>query len=302
MEDCTSLTSGQKFVARLDPSGSIQTLATPQGLNPIAAIFVALWYSFACSAAMSSGFGHIPGVSKHGHNLAKDVMCAFGFGLGIGIGTYSARNLRIWVGSICSVLISGLLLLPVLFSWSNGASDVSLLGFRPSEIQLESVIAALALLLGFIGTATGKAVNGHEFLGNATLGIRRGHWLWLWMAVWAWVYMLPLSIYYVWLEIVSTAFSLIHPSLLFNEVWTEGRTFTFGVLGFFAMIHGIKISILNVSAGYSSHVPIRKRVLRFLLGTLVFTGAMAGFFFVFAIDTLRELPNGITSNPWWILR
>jgi hypothetical protein len=122
------------------------------------------------------------------------------------------------------------------------------------------------------------------------------------LAVYAWVAILPTGIYYFWLEIISSGYVLIHPSLWLSEAWTEGWTLTFGFAGYAATIYGVQISIFNVSAACSSEVRTRKRVLQFLLGTLILAGPVANILFRIAIHSLKHLPDGITTNPWWILR
>jgi len=234
--------------------------------------------------------------------LAQNLMWTVGIGIGIAIAVCLARSSAVLVGGISSLLMSGLLLSLLLLGAGEGESDVSIWGFRPSPSQFLVAIAALTLMSGLLGTVGGKAMRDDESLAGPILGIRGGHWFWLWLPVYAWVAILPTGIYYLWLEIISSGYVLIHPSLWFDEAWTEGWTITFGIAGFAALMYGVQISIFNVSAVCSFEVRTRKRVLQFLLGTLILAGPVANILFRIAIHSLKHLPDGITTNPWWILR
>lgn len=289
-------------VAEAESAPTVHTPSGSDGLSPVSAVFVAFWYSLIAAGAMSSGFAFLYRGSEHDYYLAQNLMWTVGIGMGVAIAVCLARNSRVWVGSISSLVMSGLLLCLLLAGAGEGASDVSLFGFRPSANQFLAGIAALTLLSGLLGTLGGTAIRKDGSLASPILGIRRRHWFWLWLAVYAWVAVLPTGIYYLWLEIISSGYVLIHPRLWFDEAWTEGWTLTFGIAGFAALMYGVQISILNVSAGCSSDVRTTKRVLQFLLGTLILAGPVANILFRIAIHSLEHLPDGITSNPWWILR
>ena len=289
-------------IAEHESLATIPTPATSGGLNPIAAVIVALWDSLTAARAMSSGFHFLYQDSQNDYFLAQNLMWAGGIGIGIAIAVCLTRGSRLLVGGISSLVMSGLLLSLLLLGASAGDSDVSIFGFRPSPTQFLVAIAVLTLLSGLLGTAGGKAMRDHQSLAGPILGVRGRHWFWLWLAVYAWVAVLPTGIYYLWLETISTVYVLIHPSLWLAEAWTEGWTLTFGFAGFAATIYGVQISIFNVSAACSSEVRTRKRVLQFLLGTLILVGPVANILFRIAIHTLKHLPDGITTNPWWILR
>jgi hypothetical protein len=302
MDDRNEIPANVYMVAESEPQVGVSIPARPQGLNPIAAVLVAMWYSLTAAGAMSSGFHFL---YEHGQNdyfLAQNLMWTIGIGIGIAIAVCLARSSAVLVGGISSLLMSGLLLSLLLLGGGEGDSEVSIWGFRPSPTQFLLAIAALTLLSGLLGTVGGKAMRDDESLAGPILGIRGGHWFWIWLAVYAWVAILPTGIYYFWLEIISSGCVLIHPSLWLSEAWTEGWTLTFGFAGYAATIYGVQISIFNVSAACSSEVRTRKRVLQFLLGTLILAGPVANILFRIAIHSLKHLPDGITTNPWWILR
>jgi hypothetical protein len=302
MDDGNEIPANAYMVAESEPQVGVSIPAPRLGLNPIAAVLVALWYSLTAAGAMSSGFHFLYEHSQNDYFLAQNLMWTVGIGIGIAIAVCLARSSAALVGGISSLLMSGLLLSLLLLGAGEGGSDVSILGFRPSPTQFLVAIAALTLLSGLLGTIAGKAMRDDESLAGPILGIRGGHWFWLWLAVYAWVAILPTGIYYFWLEIISTGYVLIHPSLWLGEAWTEGWTLTFGFMGLAATVYGVQTSIFNVSAACSSEVRTRKRVLQFLLGTLILAGPVANILFRIAIHSLKHLPDGITNNPWWILR
>jgi len=302
MDDGNEIPANVYMVAESEPRVGVSIPAPPLGLNPIAAVLVATWYSLTAAGAMSSGFHFLYEHSPNDYFLAQNLMWTVGIGVGIAIAVCLARSSAVLVGGISSLLMSGLLLSLLLLGAGEGESDVSIWGFRQSPTQFLMAIAALTLLSGLLGTVGGKAMRDDESLAGPILGIRGGHWFWLWLPVYAWVAILPTGIYYLWLEIISSGYVLIHPSLWFDEAWTEGWTITFGIAGFAALMYGVQISIFNVSAARSSEVRTRKRVLHFLLGTLILAGPVANILFRIAIHSLKHLPDGITANPWWILR
>jgi hypothetical protein len=302
MDDGNEIPANVYMVAESEPQAGVSIPARPHGLNPIAAVLVAMWYSLTAAGAMSSGFHFLYEHSPNDYFLAQNLMWTVGIGIGIAVAVCLARSSAVLVGGISSLLMAGLLLSLLLLGAGEGESDVSIWGFRPSPTQFLVAIAALTLLSGLLGTVAGKAMRDDESLAGPILGIRGGHWFWLWLPIYAWVAILPTGIYYLWLEIISSGYVVIHPSLWFDEAWTEGWTITFGIAGFAALMYGVQISIFNVSAACSSEVRTRKRVLQFLLGTLILAGPVANILFRIAIHSLKHLPDGITTNPWWILR
>lgn len=302
MDDENEIPPNACMIAESEAQAGVSIPAARRGLNPIAAVFVALWYSLTAAGAMSGGFHFLYEHSQNDYFLAQNLMWTVGIGIGIAIAVCLARSSPVLVGGISSLLMSGLLLSLLLLGAGEGDSDVSIFGIRPSPAQFLVAMAALTLLSGMLGTIGGKAMRDDESLAGPILGIRGGHWFWLWLAVYAWVAILPTGIYYFWLEIISSGYVLIHPSLWLSEAWTEGWTLTFGFAGLAATIYGVQISIVSASAAGSSEVRTRKRVLQFLLGTLILAGPVANILFRIAIHSLKHLPDGITANPWWILR
>ena len=56
----------------------IPSPSTTWGLNPIAAVFVAFWYSFTAAAAMSNGFAYLYKGSGHTYEFARHLMGSCG--------------------------------------------------------------------------------------------------------------------------------------------------------------------------------------------------------------------------------
>jgi hypothetical protein len=116
------------------------------------------------------------------------------------------------------------------------------------------------------------------------------------------VAIVPTALYYVWLEMVSAVYVVVHPSLWLAEAWGVGWTTMFGVWGFAALFYGIELSLTNLSPTKSEGRSWGKRFGLFLLGTFVLAGPVANILFRIAIHSLKHLPDGIIINPWWILR
>jgi hypothetical protein len=272
------------------------------GLHPVAAVGMALWYALAAGGAMSTGFAYLYEHSKNDYSLTQNSMWIVGMGIGIALTACLARNSRWTVGAVSASIMSCMLLSLLFFIPSDQPGQVSVLRFTPSASNFMVGVAILTLLSGLLGTSLGIAMRADESFANAILGIRHRHWFWLWLPLYAWVAIFPTAIYYVWLEVISTGYVLIHPSLWFDEAWTEGWTITFGFAGFAALVYGIGLSLDSVSSARSTNVRTRTRVFRFLLGTLVMVGPVANVLFRIAIHSLKHLPDGITANPWWVLR
>ena len=293
--------SFEETIDEPEGNGSVAMDSPSDGVHPATALVIALWYSFTASSAMSKGFHFIYEHGQNDYYLAQNLMWIAGIGIGVGLAVYLSRSSRLAVGAISSVIMSGLLLLLIVWVPSDDASGVSLFGFIPSATQFVTAIAVLTLASGLIGTAVGISARTDESLERLLLGIRHRHWFWLWLAFYAWVAIVPTGIYYVWLELISTGYVLIHPSLWFSDAWTEGWTITFGIAGFAAVLYGVNTSIESVSAKCSANMRTRRRVLQFLIGTLIMAGPVANILFLIAISSLKHLPDGITPNPWWIL-
>ena len=151
MDDRNEIPANVYMVAESEPQVGVSIPARPQGLNPIAAVLVAMWYSLTAAGAMSSGFHFL---YEHGQNdyfLAQNLMWTIGIGIGIAIAVCLARSSAVLVGGISSLLMSGLLLSLLLLGGGEGDSEVSIWGFRPSPTQFLLAIAALTLLSGLSG-------------------------------------------------------------------------------------------------------------------------------------------------------
>ena len=277
-------------------------IPTLDGVHPIVAIVIGLWYSLIAAGAMSSGFAYLHKGSEGSYWLVQTLMWTVGIGIGVSFGVCLSRSLQRAVGIVCSLALSAILMSLLLLHPSDDDYDLSLSGHRLSVTQILFGIAFATLFFGLVGTSAGKAVRADKVFHESLLGIRRVHWWWLWIALYCWVAIVPTAAYYFWLEIISTGYVLIHPKLWFSDAWTEGWTLTFGLGGIWASLYGIGTSVEMVSARASGGTRTTKRVLMFLLGTLILVGPVANILFRFAINSLEHLPDGISANPWWILR
>lgn len=280
----------------------IAVASSTDGVHPFIAVIIGLWYSLIAAAGMSSGFRYLVDENVEPYWVLQSLMWIIGIGIGIGLGVSLSRTRQLFVGVACSILMSGLILSLLFFLHPDDYNPLYIFGQSLTVTQVIPGNACAVLLLGLIGTFVGRTVRADAVFSESLLGIRHGHWWWLWIAVFAWASILPTGLYYFWLEIVSTFYVLIHPSLWFNDAWTEGWTLTFGVFGTAAVLYGVGMSFENLSAKASSGKSTLKRVLLFWLGTFILAGGpVANVFYRLAIHTLKHLPDGITANPWWVL-
>ena len=119
----------------------------------------------------------------------------------------------------------------------------------------------------------------------------------------AWVCMVPMAGYYLWLEIVTSGYSLVHPSLWFNPAWDKDWGFGFvpGIAGIAVLFMGIAISIEAISSRTPEDRSRKGRAAEFFLGTVILVSLVAPFLLNWSIASLKELPMPNGGHAWWIL-
>jgi hypothetical protein len=300
MDTSDDISSLAMVIAEGSESYSISTAVPADGLHPTLAVLVALWYSFTTAAAMSMGFAYLYKGSRNDYPLAQDFVSTIGFGIGIAWAVYLARRFRFVVGAVSSVVMSVLFLFAFL-AIQRYAPEVPIFGETSAAMFLTLGIPACILLFGILGTMVGGSLRNNQSLSNNLLRVRHVHLWWLWLALYVWAAILPPGLYYLWLEVIGSGYVIIHPSLWFRYALMEIWMVPLGGAGFGALSYGIDISIRNVSEN-SANVPRWKRVLFFLMGTLIIAGPVANVPFRIAIHVLSHLADGIAANPWWVLR
>jgi hypothetical protein len=277
----------------------------PVGVVPhmpaIAAFLVGAWYSMSFGAAMSLGVKYLhPDTPPEAHGILQSFAWALGSGIGIALATHLAKSHRMGVG-IGSTLISMSIWIGFLYvlrgNW-EAETDQTIWGFSISIGTFLILLTLLVFIVGVISTMTVVASHNGDELANMLLLISTVHWLWLWIAGFAWVCMIPIVVYYVWLQIAIGVYATIHPSL-----WGQaGLDTVFGFLGIFALLFGIEISFKSVSDKGSYGGVVWKRVLVFLAGTVLLGGVISPLLLNIQIDRLKELPASIGAlHPWWVL-
>jgi hypothetical protein len=111
------------------------------------------------------------------------------------------------------------------------------------------------------------------------------------------VSMLPVILYYLWLQIATTLYAIPHPSLWFRE----GSDIFFGFIGIGIFLKGIEISVRAVSSKTAYGGVIWKRVLMFLMATILLASMLAPLALNLDIDRMKDMPASLGSHPWWIL-
>jgi hypothetical protein len=109
--------------------------------------------------------------------------------------------------------------------------------------------------------------------------------------------MFPIIAYYIWLQFATALYSIIHPSLWFQE----GTDLFLGFLGIVALFMGIEISLKAVSDKGSFGGVVWKRVLAFLAGSILLVSVVSTILLNIDIDRMKEMPASLGSHPWWVL-
>jgi hypothetical protein len=155
----------------------------------------------------------------------------------------------------------------------------------------------LILIVGFVSSFLGAALRNDDELMARLLNVPSGHWLWLWIAAFGWVSILPIVLYYVWLQFAIGLYSIIHPSLWFQV----GSDLFFGFWGILALIVGVDISLKAVSDKRSYGGIIWKRVMVFIGAGVLLASLVSPVLLNFDIYRMKEMPASLGANPWWIL-
>jgi hypothetical protein len=177
--------------------------STRDGVLPVVAIIIGLWYSVVAAGAMSAGFAYLHKGSEGSYRLVQTLLWTVGIGIGVAFGVCLSRSLQKTVGIVCSLALSGILMSLLLLHPSDDDLELSLFEHSFSVTQILIGIAVATLFFGLVGTFVGRAVRADAVFHESLLGIRHGHWWWLWIALYAWVVIVPTAAYYFWLERVS---------------------------------------------------------------------------------------------------
>ncbi len=139
-------------------------------------------------------------------------------------------------------------------------------------------------------------------LSEVVVSVRARHWWWLWIPAFAWVSMIPVVLYYVWLEIITTGYFAFHPWLWFNGSWDRDVAFGLmpGFMGIGALVYGIYLSLRSVIPPKDSETT-KRRVTRFLAGTVLLVSIVSPFLLNWGISHLKDMPIVKGSTSWWIL-
>jgi hypothetical protein len=257
------------------------------------------WYSIILASAMSAGVKYLHPETPDSHGILQSVAWALGSGIAIALASRLSKDHRLAVG-VCSTLVSVSVWIAFLYFLRTDldkSTGESILGHPLSVGNYLIILSLLILIVGLASSFLGASSRNDEELTAQVLLVPSCHWLWLWIAGFAWVSMLPIAAYYIWLQIATGLYSVIHPSLWFQV----GSGLFFGFLGIAALFKGIEVSLKAVSDKNSYGGVIWKRVLTFLLGTLVLASLVAPFLLNLDIDRMKEMPASLGAHPWWVL-
>ncbi|AXC09702.1 hypothetical protein ACPOL_0319 [Acidisarcina polymorpha] len=68
-----------------------------------------------------------------------------------------------------------------------------------------------------------------------------------------------------------------------------------------ALLFGVQMSLKAVSDKSSYGGVVWKRVLMFLVGTVVLASLVTPFSLNLEIDRLKDIPASLGAHPWWVL-
>jgi hypothetical protein len=277
---------------------SVHPVATAR-IHFAAALILGIWYSIVFASAMTMGVKYLHPDTPDAHGLLHSLAWAVGSGMAVALASLLTRTRPLVVG-ICSSAGTSLLwvtlfiLLRVDFDQASGEA---VFGYSISLRQLVFGISLLVFLAGVAGSVFASSLRDDEEVTAGLAQMPSRHWLWIWLGGAAWVSMLPLVLYYVWLQFATAFYSIFHPSLWFQD----GSDLFFGFLGIVALGWGIGVSLRAVSDKGSYGGVVWKRVLVFLGGTLILASVVSPFFLNLDIDRMKDMPASLGSHPWWIL-
>jgi len=268
-------------------------------LHPAAACLFGAWYSIIFACAMSAGVKYLHHETPEAHGILQSFAWAIGSGMAIALASRLSRTHRLAVG-ICSSVASASVWICLLMFLSidfDQATGETIFGYSISLKQFLIGFSLLILLAGVVSSFLAASSHNDEELTARLLTVPSRHWMWLWIAGFAWVSMLPIVAYYIWLQFATALYSILHPSLWFQE----GSSLFFGFLGIAALFAGIEISLKAVSDKNSYGGSVWKRVLMFLVGTLVLASLVSPVLLNLDINRMKDIPASLGSHPWWIL-
>lgn len=268
-------------------------------MHPVAAFFLGAFYSIILGSAMTAGVKYLHPGTPATDNLLESVAWSIGSGIAVALATRLARSHPFAVG-IASSFISASVWIALLLALRDNldaSSGNSLLGYPLSLKMYLISFALLILFVGLICSILGVSSRDEDELSARILLVPSGHWFWLWIASFAWVSVFPIVVYYFWLQIATTLYAIFHPSL-----WLRvGTGVFFGLLGIAALFKGIEVSLRAVSVKNSYGAVVWKRVLMFLIGTLLLASLVAPFLLNLDINRLKDMPASLGAHPWWLM-
>ena len=257
------------------------------------------WYSIILASAMSAGVKYLHPETPDSHGILQSGAWALGSGIAIALASCLSKSHRLAVG-VCSTFVSVSVWIALLYFLRRDldkSTGDNILGHPLSVGNYLIILSSLILIVGLASSFLGASSRNDEELTAQLLLVPSRHWLWLWIAGFAWVSMLPIVAYYLWLQIATALYSVIHPSLWFQV----GSGLVFGFLGIASLFKGIEISLKAVSDKSSYGGVVWKRVLMFLAGTLVLASLVAPFLLNLDINRMKDMPASLGAHPWWVL-
>jgi hypothetical protein len=265
----------------------------------LAAFFLGCWYSIILGAAMSAGVKYLHPETPAAHGVLQSFAWAIGSGIAVILASRLSHTRKLAVGLACT-FVSAAVWLGLLYLLRDDVDQAVGETLFGHSISLQSYLlgfACLIMLVGVFCAFLGSTSRNDEEVTAPLFAISGGHWLWLWIAAFGWVSTIPIILYYVWLQIATAIFSLIHPSLWFQV----GSGLFFGFLGIVAFFKGIEISLRSVSESSAYGGTIVKRTLMFVVGTVLLVCLVSPFLLNLDISRMKEMPESVGAHPWFIL-
>jgi hypothetical protein len=182
----------------------------PQAHMPfIGALFFGAWYSIVLASAMSLGVKYLHPETPAAHGILQSIAWALGSGIAIALASRMSKNHR-WIVGIFSTVISAGVWIGFLYFLRYDLDQPTGDSIFGHELSVKSYLFGLTFLIVVVGLVSSflgaESRNDEEITGPLFLVPTR-HWLWLWIGASVWVSMVPVVLYYVWLQFATALFN-----------------------------------------------------------------------------------------------
>ena len=258
-------------------------------VSPMVGLLIGIWYCIICAGFINIGVKQLTKNSKI--EIIAIIIMLIGVFLAVVIAVIYSRKYKLIVAILSPLpwylFYGGLMISPINFDYK-----FTIFGWVVAGKYFELLCIIITLI---------TAIRAWKFAQNIDSPGNKGKLWWLWIPMSFWMGALPLVIYYLWLEIVTTIHYAVHPWLTFRYSWGEGMSDGLmpGMIGIVAFIYGINISYESINS--IKETKVWKRVGKLIFGTVGIVGFIAPWLTWWGITQLIETPMLPGTTRWWIL-